>query len=570
MHTRCLQSVSTRRNAIRTAVMLAAIAAGAPAVNAATYTWIGGNSGDVNVESNWSPSGVPSSAAGDTVVFDEQSSGLLTLTNSGSVTGASGRGLTISVTSPSDITIDSAASLWRFANGVAITIAEGAGAFTMGDGNGSAVAYGVGNSSGQTHQFINNSSNVATLNSDIVFNGGGAGTHTLLFGGSGDWTTRLVVRNTSGLWESNGLFHITKTGSGTLTLTNAGNVYSGQTLIQGGTIRAASSTALGYGGQYTVGRELARTTVSGATEAARLDLAGESGDLVVNEPIVLDGAANGAWLINSSTEYNATIDNGIAAILLTKAGSVYGDVSWDKVQAIITGGEGSGATARVYKSGNSAAGLSHVYMTTPGSGYTSAPTVTLIGSGDNGDAEATAVVTSVTLNGTNNYIGGAGNLTINAVIGESEAGSGFTKVGAGTLTLAGANTYTGPTVISEGRLVLSGSLDEQSAITLESGAVLQITSATALSSGATLSLIEPTAGSIVLESDLSIGALYIDGILQPIGMYGADTAPAGLEALQSLFAGPGTLTIVAVPEPAAMAAMLAGSAGLLARRRRRN
>jgi autotransporter-associated beta strand protein len=49
-------------------------------------------------------------------------------------------------------------------------------------------------------------------------------------------------------------------------------------------------------------------------------------------------------------------------------------------------------------------------------------------------------------------------LTINAGIADNTTASGLSKGGAGALVLAGANTYTGSTVIDEGSLTLSGSL----------------------------------------------------------------------------------------------------------------
>ena len=65
----------------------------------------------------------------------------------------------------------------------------------------------------------------------------------------------------------------------------------------------------------------------------------------------------------------------------------------------------------------------------------------------------------------------ASDLTISGAIGETVS-SGFTKSGAGTLLLSGANTYTGPTIINEGTVLLgaAGSLSSGSAITLANSA----------------------------------------------------------------------------------------------------
>jgi autotransporter-associated beta strand protein len=69
-----------------------------------------------------------------------------------------------------------------------------------------------------------------------------------------------------------------------------------------------------------------------------------------------------------------------------------------------------------------------------------------------------------------------GGLTISAVIGDNGAHpTALTKSGAGTLTLSGANTYTGDTIVNKGTLSISNAyLNDAAAVKIDLGAYLNL------------------------------------------------------------------------------------------------
>ncbi len=160
----------------------------------------------------------------------------------------------------------------------------------------------------------------------------------------------------------------------------------------------------------------------------------------------------------------------------------------------ITDATGIGATA--IADWNEASGtITGITITSPGSGY-SAPTVTLVGGGFTNAA------------------------TLGTPVLGTPASGGLTKIGAGALTLLGGATYTGPTVLSGGTLVLNPLQPFSSSGLTISNAVLNLDA----SSGVSLNV-----GSLTLQNNttnnLSYGVVAVNPNVPAIAASGSISAP---------------------------------------------
>ena len=167
------------------------------------------------------------------------------------------------------------------------------------------------------------------------------------------------------------------------------------------------------------------------------------------------GAFTGSAVIDSNGRaitIPAVIRNptgqGVYSISLANPGSGYIGEPYVSIE----GGSGTGATAVANLiadgTGRGTFKVGSVTVTCPGVSYGSAPTVLFKGGGFN---IVTALVGTVTL--------------------ADNVGGGLTKIGAGTLTLSAANTYTGATTLAAGTLKLgiAGALMPSSPIVLAGG-----------------------------------------------------------------------------------------------------
>ncbi len=135
-------------------------------------------------------------------------------------------------------------------------------------------------------------------------------------------------------------------------------------------------------------------------------------------------------------------------------------------------------------------GVTTIAVTNGGSGYVSAPILTLsggTGSGataiadmvDDGTGNGTFRIGSITVTGAGNYTvapttitqtggGAATAATLGAITTAANVSGGLTKNGLGTLTLSGTNTYTGLTTVTSGALNVtsSGSLASGNALSV--------------------------------------------------------------------------------------------------------
>jgi fibronectin-binding autotransporter adhesin len=426
-----------RVNIARIVVLVALITDIVP-VFAGSATWnLNPGSSDWNTNANWTPAtGFPDGSS-DTATFALSATPKVSISANTEVNGI------VFNSGASAFTITASPSVTLTISGTGITNNSGVtqhfASAVDGSGNRGVINFTNSATAGAQTAFTNNGATVNGANGGSTqFNNSstaGNGTFTTN-GGTAGGVTRFGDSSTAGngAFTTNGgtvsgalggvtLFYISSTaGNGTF-ITNGGTVSGGD---RGATRFFDSSTA--GNGAFTTNGATVSNTLGGLTTFSDSSTAG-NGAFTTNGATV-SGAGGGVMEFYDSSSAGA-------ATLIANGGMNGGQGGRISFYTLSTGG-----TARVEVFGNGDLDIGFHYS----SGVT-------IGS----------------IEGSGNVFLGANNLTLGSnalsttfsgVIQDGGLGPGgsLTKIGIGTLTLNGTNTYTGATTVSAGTLLVNGSL----------------------------------------------------------------------------------------------------------------
>ena len=394
-----------------------------------------------------------------------------------------------------------------------IAFSSGAGSFTN-SGNAFTISNGIVNNSASQQVF----SNAIALGAAQTFDSA-AGAMT--FAGNVDnGGFRLTVGGASNTVVSggiSGLGDLTKSGAGTATLSGA-NTFSGSVAVNGGVLALTNGSALADTAAVTLANSagvvlevdqnetIGSLAGGGATgggvtldvNTLTLSQSGNTtytGEVTGTGTLVKTGA--GTLTLNRTTAIGSSFDLRISqgtVDLNRGSGTAIAGILGSGNSVVLDGGTlsvsaSSGANGALTLGSLDVYGDSTLLLNRLGTAASHTTTLTApLNFSNNGvlNFAYSSLVTggTTTLAGASNtlFSDGSINITnytvqINSAITQSGGAYDFTKAGAGTLILAGANTYTGDTVVSGGVLSLSGSgrIADGSLVVVSSGATMNFT-----------------------------------------------------------------------------------------------
>ncbi|TAE72909.1 MAG: hypothetical protein EAZ84_13755, partial [Verrucomicrobia bacterium] len=415
-----------------------------------------------------------------------------------------------------------------------------------------------------------------------AFTATGAGSKTLTLQGSTAGTGEIAaaIVDNSGTNKTS----LAKAGTGTWTLSGT-NAYTGTTAVNAGTLKLdyasgndtskladASALTLAGGTLELAGGSHAEVVASTSLAAGTFSrLAGSAGGAVLqmnaitrNAGASIDFGASGIattdtlnnpsgilgtwatvggtdWAANSTNAADGTI-TAYSAYTDLDDNDVIADAASSNVRINSNGGGGSmslGAATTTVNSllQNNASQAATIDL---GSTNTLLTNAIMLGSSAKGlvvgSVEDDGFLTAATAGGDlllrNNST--TEPLTINAAIGNNTSASTLTKVGAGTVTLAGTNSYTGVTSVAEGTLKAGSStaFGNTSALVMTGSSILDLNG-----NNAAFTNLTTTAANLVTTTGTGSGVdtLTVSALSAPLGTLFADN---GTRKLAVSVAGP--------------------------------
>jgi len=371
------------------------------------------------------------------------------------------------------------------------------------------------------------STTVSAASGTYTFSGGPlAGTGTLTKSGNG--TLYLLGANTytGGTTVNNGDLSLaagSSAGSGTITLaTGAALALSVGSMTISNPIIVTSGTAAIK--QFAGGRYVFSGGVTGGTSGAQtLSLIqGAGGGNAERTTITVSGViangSGGTLGVSADFQSASTADQG-AFICLSGLNTFTGPIVVNNSIGLIYDGGISSYHGAWFVIGG--------YITSGHSDRTTYPGTGCLGGGNYSNTISLATGTIL------NYMSSA-----NQILGGAISGNGnIVKEGTGTLTLSGANLYTGATTIIAGTLEVSGSL-ESANIAVSATSTLVLLNTTCLSTNAVLRYAAGAANTLNYTGRMYIRALYTNDVLLPDGEYSSANLPAFITGTGRLNTGP--------------------------------
>jgi fibronectin-binding autotransporter adhesin len=256
---------------------------------------------------------------------------------------------------------------------------------------------------------------------------------------------------------------LTKSGSGTLTLSSA-NTYTGTTVASEGLLKLGNATAIPGGIDSTIGTGESNLTFNGGV----IGLTAASGD------------------------FTRALGAGAGQVRFIGSG---GFAAYGGDRTVNIGGAGAGVNWHA----NFIPTMSDLILGAPDADGT------LIFQNPINTLPSAASPISRTIRVEN------GSAAIDArLAGVFSAEGGVIKTGAGTLEMSATNIYTGPTVIDEGEVIISGSLAVGAPVAVNADATLRVTGSGKVSGPVTVNSDGVVTGSSVPATGRSLGAVTIN------------------------------------------------------------